>query len=103
MRSERASFLFLVAVLSLAGCRKPDSDLGLGLQPEGELLDLRTDTLNFSVEMVPVDSFEPMSAAACCSATPSIPSVVSPPPSFPRNCVCPKPPLILARTRSATA
>ena len=36
MRSVRASFLFLVAVLSLAGCRKPDSDLGLGLQPEGE-------------------------------------------------------------------
>ena len=31
MRSVRASFLFLVAVLSLAGCRKPDSDLGLGL------------------------------------------------------------------------
>lgn len=56
MRSVRASFLFLVAVLSLAGCRKPDSDLGLGLQPEGELLDLRTDTLSFSVEMVPVDS-----------------------------------------------
>jgi hypothetical protein len=56
MRSVRTPFLFLVALLSLIGCRKPDSDLGLGLQPEGELLDLRTDTLSFSVEMVPVDS-----------------------------------------------
>ena len=26
------------------------------------MLDLRTDTLSFSVEMVPVDSFEPMSS-----------------------------------------
>lgn len=50
-------FFFSILLISLQyGCRKPDSDLGLGLQPEGELLDLRTDTLGFSIEMVPVDS-----------------------------------------------
>lgn len=42
--------------LSLAGCRKPDSNIGLALQPEEELLALETDTLPFSIAMVPVDS-----------------------------------------------
>ena len=56
MRSARVASLILFASFVLAGCRKPGSDLGLGLQPEGELLDLRTDTLTFSLEMVPVDS-----------------------------------------------
>ena len=57
MRST-ALFLLTAAVLSFlsAGCRKPDSNLGLALQPEEELLALETDTLPFSLAMVPVDS-----------------------------------------------
>ena len=57
MRST-ALFLLTAAVLSFlsAGCRKPDSNLGLALQPEEELLALETDTLPFSMAMVPVDS-----------------------------------------------
>jgi hypothetical protein len=56
MRFARVAFLVLVASVALFSCRKPDSGIGLGLQPEGELIDLRTDTLPFSLEMVPVDS-----------------------------------------------
>lgn len=56
MRLTRVFFLVLIAGLVTTGCRKPDGGLGLGLQPEGELLDLRTDTLPFSLEMVRVDS-----------------------------------------------
>ena len=56
MRLTRVFFLILIAGLVTTGCRKPDGGLGLGLQPEGELLDLRTDTLPFSLEMVRVDS-----------------------------------------------
>ena len=53
------SFLSILAVsvvLLGAGCRKPDSNIGLALQPEEELLALRTDTVSFSLAMVPVDS-----------------------------------------------
>ena len=46
-------FLVLTASVALFSCRKPDSGIGLGLQPEGELIDLRTDTLP-TLEMVPV-------------------------------------------------
>ena len=42
--------------LALGGCRKPESNIGLALQPEEELLALNTDTLAFSLSMVPVDS-----------------------------------------------
>ncbi len=56
MRFARVALLLLLVSAAIAGCRKPNSDLGLGLQPDGELLDLRTDTLTFSIEMVPVDS-----------------------------------------------
>lgn len=56
MRFARVAILVLVASVSLFSCRKPDSGIGLGLQPEGELIDLRTDTLSFALEMVPVDS-----------------------------------------------
>jgi len=48
------TFSLLVAVT--AGCRKPDGNIGLALQPEAELLALTTDTLPLSIEMVPVDS-----------------------------------------------
>ena len=56
MRPFRVFVLSLVLLALHSGCRKPDSDLGLGLQPEGELLDLRHDTLGFSIEMVLADS-----------------------------------------------
>lgn len=46
----------IALVASISGCRKPDGNLGLGLQPDGELLDLRTDTLGFQLDMVSVDS-----------------------------------------------
>lgn len=48
----------VIVVLSTltTGCRKPDGNLGLGLQPDGEILDLFSDTLAFSLDMVPVDS-----------------------------------------------
>lgn len=46
--------LFLLVLLG--ACRKPEGNLGLGLQPPEELLALRTDTLDFSIAMVPVDS-----------------------------------------------
>ena len=42
MRFARAAFLVLTASMALFSCRKPDSGIGLGLQPEGELIDLRT-------------------------------------------------------------
>lgn len=51
------SFLFLtVCSCIVGGCRKPEGNLGLALQPEEERLALQTDTLPFSVAMVPVDS-----------------------------------------------
>ena len=75
MRFARAAFSVLTASVALTACRKPDSGIGLGLQPEGELIDLRTDTLPFSLEMVPVDSLRTDERSACCSAPPSIPSV----------------------------
>ena len=56
MRLPRVLLFCFLAVLCVTSCRKPDGGLGLGLQPEGELLDLRTDTLPFSLEMVAVDS-----------------------------------------------
>lgn len=56
MRLTRVLFLFAFVALCAAGCRKPDGGLGLGLQPEGELLDLRTDTLPFAIDMIAVDS-----------------------------------------------
>ena len=56
MRLTRILLALLVLASATTGCRKPDGGLGLGLQPEGELLDLRTDTLPFQLEMVPVDS-----------------------------------------------
>lgn len=43
-------------VLTLQSCRKPEGNIGLALQPEEELLALRTDTLDFRIAMVPVDS-----------------------------------------------
>lgn len=57
----RTSALFTTSALALlitlsSGCRKPDGNLGLELQPEEELLALRTDTLPFQLAMVPVDS-----------------------------------------------
>ncbi len=45
-----------VLVVVVAGCRKPDGNIGLALQPEEELLALKTDTIPFSMSMVPVDS-----------------------------------------------
>ena len=56
MRFPNALFLSFAVLFALFGCRKPSGDLGLGLQPEGERLELSTDTLPFSLEMVPVDS-----------------------------------------------
>ena len=56
MRLFRVFTILFFGSLLLQACRKPSSDLGLGLQPSGELLDLRTDTLGFSIEMEPVDS-----------------------------------------------
>ena len=56
MRPTRVFLLVALLALSITACRKPNGGLGLGLQPEGELLDLRTDTLPFSLEMVHVDS-----------------------------------------------
>ena len=52
------AFILLPAALLItaAGCRKPDSNIGLALQPEEELLALETDSLSFSIAMVPVDS-----------------------------------------------
>ena len=58
MRRNGTLILLLTAplLLVLDACRKPDSNIGLALQPEEELLALRTDTLDFSIAMVPVDS-----------------------------------------------
>ena len=50
------SFTLAVLIVLSSGCRKPDGNLGLDLQPEEELLTLRTDTLPFNLAMVPVDS-----------------------------------------------
>jgi hypothetical protein len=47
---------FLSLLLWLPSCRKPEGNIGLALQPEEELLALKTDTLAFAVAMVPVDS-----------------------------------------------
>ena len=75
MRPTRVLFLVALIWPGITACRKPDGGLGLGLQPEGELLDLRTDTLPFSLEMVHVDSDRTMNGAACFSAPPLTPSV----------------------------
>lgn len=58
MRNTGNCFILGLSVLTLSigGCRKPDSNIGLALQPEEELLALNTDTLAFSLSMVPVDS-----------------------------------------------
>ena len=45
-----------LVTLFTGGCRKPDNNIGLALQPEEELLALNTDTLPFALDMVPVDS-----------------------------------------------
>lgn len=45
-----------LVTLFAGGCRKPDNNIGLALQPEEELLALNTDTLPFALDMVPVDS-----------------------------------------------
>lgn len=48
--------LLIALLLSYSSCRKPEGNVGLALQPQEELLALRTDTLSFSVSMVAVDS-----------------------------------------------
>ncbi|HCZ08230.1 MAG TPA: hypothetical protein DHV07_03785 [Flavobacteriales bacterium] len=58
MRNTGKCFILGLSLITLSfvGCRKPDSNIGLALQPEEELLALNTDTLPFSLSMVPVDS-----------------------------------------------
>lgn len=57
MRLIRRCLPVLLVLTAVAtGCRKPEGNLGLGLQPDGEILDLFSDTLAFSLDMVPVDS-----------------------------------------------
>jgi len=58
MRNTGKCFILGLSLftLSLGGCRKPDNNIGLALQPEEELLVLNTDTLEFALDMVPVDS-----------------------------------------------
>ena len=58
MRNTGKCFILCLSALTLTvgGCRKPDSNIGLALQPEEELLALNTDTLAFSHSMVTPDS-----------------------------------------------
>jgi len=56
-RFNTASLVGLCCVVFIAGCRKPESSIGLGLQPETDLLNLvTTDTLTLDVYTVREDS-----------------------------------------------
>lgn len=55
-RLHGAAF-FVVAALFLAGCEKPEQEIGLQLQPEDELLNVvRTDTATIEVQVIREDS-----------------------------------------------
>ena len=54
-----AFLLFLCCIVLFTGCIKPESSIGLGLQPETDLLDLvTTDTLTLEIFTVREDSLE---------------------------------------------
>ena len=54
-----AFLLFLCCIVLFTGCLKPESSIGLGLQPETDLLDLvTTDTLTLEIFTVREDSLE---------------------------------------------
>ena len=55
----RISLLGLCCAIFFTGCRKPESSIGLGLQPETDLLNLvTTDTLTLEMSTVREDSLE---------------------------------------------
>ncbi|MBT6174886.1 MAG: DUF4270 family protein [Flavobacteriales bacterium] len=58
--SVKIAFLFfLCCIILFTGCIKPESSIGLGLQPETDLLDLvTTDTLSLDIFTVREDSLE---------------------------------------------
>ena len=54
-----AFLLFLCCIVLFTGCQKPESSIGLGLQPETDLLNLvTTDTLTLEIFTVREDSLE---------------------------------------------